>query len=379
MAPAAFRIARVGPVTQQERWEENSGYSPSTLAASIAGLVCAAEFAEADHDTDSARYFLEVADYWARHLEDWTYTRQGEVEGHTEYYERIAAVLADVPAHLGRALVQIANRTLGQGEVAEDAIIDGGFLELVRYGVRRPDDPHILQSLGVYDAVARVETPSGPCWHRYTYDGYGEQADGAPYTGTGVGRAWPLLTGERAHYTLAAGQDAVALRGAMEAFITAGGMLPEQIWDQADLPERGLFLGHPSGSAAPLVWAHAEYIKLLRSIVDGAVFDCPPPVRQRYEQGGPLAPVVIWKHNHKLREVALADVLRIEVYASASLHWSADGWATVHHDPMVPRGRGVWAFEFAPGRLRAGQSVEFTFWWNEDARWEGANYSVAIG
>lgn len=379
VAPAAYRIAKVGPVTQQERWEENSGYSPSTLAAAVAGLVCAAEFAQADRDPDAARYFLEVADYWARHLEDWTYTTSGDAGGHHDYYERIASVLPDVPAHLGRAVLRLANRTAGEQDLTESAVIDGGFLELVRYGCRKPDDPHITESLKAYDAVARVETPRGPCWHRYTFDGYGEKADGTPYDGTGVGRAWPLLTGERAHYALAAKEDPTALRSAMEAFVTAGGMIPEQVWDQPDIPDRGLFFGRPSGSAAPLVWAHAEYIKLLRSIADESVFDCPEPVRRRYAQGRTrLSSTVIWKHNHKIREVGPKDVLRIEVYAPASLHWSDDGWQTVHHDPMEPRGRGVWTYDFAKGSL-GERGVDFTFWWNDREVWEGTNYRVAGG
>jgi glucoamylase len=376
IAPAAYRIAKVGPVTQQERWEENSGYSPSTLAAAIAALVCAADFADADRDPEAGRYFREVADYWAQHVEDWTYTTSGGPDGRAQYYERIAATLADAPAHLGRAVVQLANRTGGQGELPESAVIDGGFLELVRYGIRRPDDPHILHSIEAYDRAARVETPRGPSWHRYTFDGYGEKADGRPYDGTGIGRAWPLLTGERAHYALAAGEDPTALRAAMEAFVTAGGMIPEQVWDEPDMPERGLYFGRPSGSAAPLVWAHAEYVKLLRSMVDGAVFDCPEPARRRYgDRHGRLSPVVIWKHNHKIREVAPQDVLRIEVYAPASLHWSDDGWDTVHHDPMEPRGRGVWSFDFTKGSL-AGTGLDFTFWWNDREAWEGVNYRI---
>ena len=123
----------------------------------------------------------------------------------------------------------------------------------------------IVDSLKVVDAVLGVNTPFGPCWRRYNHDGYGQRHDGGPYEGWGQGRAWPLLTGERAHYELAAGKDIQALVGAIEQFSSEGGMLPEQIWDAPDLPERGMFLGRPSGSAMPLAWAHSEYIKLLRS------------------------------------------------------------------------------------------------------------------
>ena len=125
----------------------------------------------------------------------------------------------------------------------------------------------------VIDALLRVDTPSGPAWHRYNDDGYGEHEDGSPFDGIGIGRAWPLLTGERAHYELAAGRRREALRllNALESFANEGGMIPEQVWEAEDIPERELYGGRPSGSAMPLVWAHAEYIKLRRSLCDGTV------------------------------------------------------------------------------------------------------------
>ncbi len=370
VVPAAHAVARLGPVTQEERWEENGGYSPSTLASSIASLVCAAEMAADNDDPFARQYFLEVADAWAASLEDWTYTTVGAIPpAFKEYYERVVE-----PAHVGGlrgALTVVANQA-GRTALPASSIIDGGFLELVRYGIRRPNDPHILKSIAAYDAACRVETPVGPCWHRYNHDGYGQKADGGPYDGTGVGRAWPLLTGERAHYELAAGGDAATLRAAMEGFAGAAGMLPEQVWDSPDLPERGLRLGGPTGSAAPLCWAHAEYIKLLRSQRDGAEFDCPPPVRQRYAAGLPAGAPVIWKFNNKVRQRPASRPLRVEVYGPAAVHWTDDGWATVHHDPMQPRGHGVWTFAFP----REAASVRFTFYWHDDQRWEGRDFEV---
>ncbi len=379
VAPAAYRIARVGPVTQEERWEENSGYSPSTLAVSIAALVCAAEFAEADRDPQAARYFLDVADYWAAHLEDWTFTHSGCMADHREYYERIAGTLAAGADQVGRAVLPVANLPSGVGRVEECAVVDGGFLELVRYGVRAADDPHIVQTLAVYDALCKVDTPTGPLWHRYTYDGYGEKEDGAPYDGTGIGRVWPLLTGERAHYELAHGEKPTAMVRAMESFVTRGGMLPEQVWDSPDIPQRDLYLGKPSGSAAPLVWAHAEYIKLLRSMVDGSPFDCPPVVRERYAEGPAPERLVIWKHGHQIPVARHDEMLRIEVYSSAALHFSADGWAEIRHEPMEPYGHGVWVYDFKPGTLVAETMLDFTFFWHESQGWEGRNFQIRIG
>ena len=370
VVPAAYAVARIGPVTPQERWEENGGYSPSTLASSIAGLVCAAEMAAQNDDPFAAQYFLEVADSWTAHLEEWTYTTSGAIAPNiTEYYERVV----DPAGGGGRRgpLTYVANQP-GRPGVPASSIIDGGFLELVRYGVRSPRDPHIVKSLAAYDAACRVEMPQGPCWHRYNGDGYGQKADGGPYDGTGVGRAWPLLTGERAHYELAAGGDAKALRAALEGFANAGGMIPEQVWDSADIPDRGLVLGGPTGSAAPLCWAHAEYIKLLRSLHDGMVFDCPAPVRTRYQTGIPAGAPTIWKFNNMIRRFGAGSPLRVEVYAPAAVHWSADGWKNIHHDPMQPRGHGVWTFAF-PQEVR---DVRFTFYWHDDQRWEGRDFEV---
>jgi glucoamylase len=381
---AAYAIARIGPVTPQERWEENSGYSPSTLAAAIAALVCAADFARRNGDPAAAVYFLDTADYWASRIEDWTYTTAGTIPGFHAYYERIAPVLpgGEVVEGVGgrstQVLVPVANLPPELGQLSECSVVDGGFLELVRYGVRAADDPRVVTSLAAYDAVCRVETPFGPCWRRYNHDGYGQKADGGPYDGTGVGRAWPLLTGERAHYELAAGRDVTPLVRALEAFAGPGGILPEQVWDSDDIPERGMFRGRPTGAAAPLCWAHAEYVKLLRSRRDGQVFDCPAPVRERYLRQGRQSELTIWKFNHKVRNAPASRRLRIEVYGPAALHWTDDGWRSVRHEPLRPLGHGVWIYEFAPGSVPAGRVLEFTFYWSEGRRWEGSNFAVAM-
>ena len=152
----------------------------------------------------------------------------------------------------------------------------------MRHGIRSPDDPIIVDSLKVVDAVLKVETPYGPCWRRYNYDGYGQRADGSPFVGWGQGRAWPLLTGERGHYELAAGHDTKRYLRAMEGFASATGLLPEQAWDGPDQPHVYMYRGRPTGSAMPLMWAHAEYIKLLRSVRDGKVSDQIVDVAKRY-------------------------------------------------------------------------------------------------
>src|SRR5262249_19272988 len=159
-------------------------------------------------------------------------------------------------AHMeaSHAIVPIRNRTDSSG-LCGDEQVGTEFLQLVRFGLRRADDPLIVGSLKLADALLRTDTPNGPVWHRYRNDGYGEHEDGRASDGTGVGRGWPLLTGERGHYELEAGNDAMPYLEAMAAMASPGGMIPEQVWDAEPIPEHRLFPGRATGSAMPLVWA----------------------------------------------------------------------------------------------------------------------------
>ena len=213
---------------------------------------------------------------------------------------------------------------------AASHLVSPDALALVRFGLRAADDPRIRDTAKVIDALLKVETPSGTAWHRYNDDGYGEHEDGSPFDGTGIGRGWPLLTGERAHYELAAGrvENAKRLLTALESFANEGGLIPEQVWDAPDIPERELHFGRPSGSAMPLVWAHAEYLKLRRSLRDGRLFDLPPQTVQRYLTEKTVSPRMVWRFNHKIRSMPAGKILRIELMAPAVIHWTADDWKT---------------------------------------------------
>jgi glucoamylase len=284
---AAAYLVRHGPATPQERWEEVSGYSPSTLASNIAALICAACFARERGDDATAKYLEEYADFLECHVESWTVTTEGTlVPGVSRHYLRILPERADNPnpeEDPNHGSLTIANRPpSAQNVFPAKEIVDAGFLELVRHGIRRPDDPLVVDSLKVVDAVLRVETPFGPCWRRYNHDGYGQREDGGPFIGWGRGRAWPLLTGERGHYELAVGRDTKPFVRAMEGFASCTGLLPEQAWDGPDRSEVHMFRGRPTGSAMPLMWAHAEYIKPLRSVRDGKVSDLIADVANRY-------------------------------------------------------------------------------------------------
>ena len=333
-AAAAFLVAH-GPVTGQDRWEENAGYSTFTLAVEIAALLVAAEQARLAGEADAARFLEDTADAWNDALDGWTFavgTPLARTLGIEGYYVRMAPARAPSAAANLDGEVQIKNRPEGQGLFRAHEIISPDALALVRFGLRAATDPRILGTIAAIDHATRAEMPAGPCWYRYNGDGYGEHADGAPFDGTGQGRLWPLLTGERAHVAVAAGDLAAAraLLATMEASTSRGALLPEQVWDQDDIPERELIRGRPSGSAMPLVWAHSEHIKVLRSLADGAVFDMPPQTVQRYQVEKHTARVVPWRADFQPASLPIGRVLRVELTQPATVLWSADGWATSH-------------------------------------------------
>ena len=379
---AAGYIVRNGPVTEQDRWEEDGGYSPFTLAAEIAALLCAAEAVEAAGKASLARYLREVADGWNERIESWTYvvdTALSRKLGIDGYYIRIARS-ADGGMADPHGLVRIRNRPEADANLEADLLVSPDALALVRFGLRSPDDPRIRNTVAAIDAIVKRDLPAGPYWYRYNDDGYGEHADGAPFDGTGTGRLWPLLTGERAHYELAAGRPAEARRllATMEAAASDGGLLPEQIWDSDDIPARELFLGRPSGSAMPLAWAHAEHIKLLRSLRDGAVFDMPPQTKNRYVANKPPQAPQSWRLAAKITKIGAGRTLRIELLQQANVSWSADGWATIHDSIAAATGLGTFICDLPTADLRAGGTVQFTFFWTDTNEWQGANFSVEI-
>ncbi len=384
--PVVYAAARYlmlnGPVTPQERWEENSGYSPSTIASNIAGLICAAQFARKRGDLSSARYLEEYADFLEQHIEQWTVTNNGSlVPGIKRHYVRINPEDPrnphpdDDPDH---GLVVIKNRPPGTPyEFPAAEIVDAGFLQLVRLGIRKPGDQLVEDSLKVVDASLAVDFPAGRCWRRYTHDGYGQRDDGGPFIGWGRGRPWPLLTGERGHYELAAGRDVQKYLRAMEGFATPTGLFPEQIWDQPDIPNQLLYFGRQTGAAMPLMWAHAEYLKLLRSTSDGRIFDLIPEVADRYLGTAARARIEMWKHNRQIESMRSGARLRIQGHAPFMLHWTRDEWQTSHDTTatLVPLGLAHVDFEINPGETGA---LRFTLLWTDTETWEGRDYCIEL-
>ena len=377
-------ILRNGPVTQQDRWEEDAGYSPFTLAAEISALLAGADIADLTGHSDQAQTMRDAADAWNDNIERWTYADGGDLAeqlGISGYYVRIAPPETDGASSPTQGFVPIKNRPPGQDGERAYHIISPDALALVRFGLRAPDDPRILNTLRAIDALLAVEMPQGPCWYRYNGDGYGEHKDGSAFDGTGIGRAWPLLAGERAHYALAAGHrdEAEALLVVMENSTTGHSrLLPEQIWDAADIPSLELFRGKPTGSACPLVWAHSEYIKLRRSIRDGRIFDQPPQTAKRYLAEKNVRRIFGWRFNNKVRSIPRNKTLRIVLLTPGRVHWSVDDWKTAHDTDTRDTGLGAYVLDLPTASLPAGGSTVFTFYWPDQDRWEETDFRVSV-
>jgi len=380
---AVHYLVSHGPVTQHDRWGHTSGYSPASLAVSIAALIGAAQMMRDRGDTRHAQFVEDYADYLESNIETWTVTTEGSlVSGISRHYVRIAPIdpsnpyAAPDPNH-GRVALPHQPPDQPQTYLARE-IVDTGFLELVRYGIRRADDPLIVDSLRVVDAVLQVDTPAGRVWRRYYHDGYGQRQDGSPWQGWGTGRAWPLLTAERGQYAIAAGQDPKPYIAAMEGLASPTGLLPEQVWDAPDLPQAHLYLGGPTGSAMPLASAHAEYLTLLRSALDGQVFYFMPAVAERYQNHqGRCKSLQIWTTQFPVAYLSQQEMLRIQAHAPFRLRCTHTDWKETHDAMALSTPFGIYYIDvpIPNGEVRP---ICFTFYWMDTHQWEGRNFQVEI-
>jgi len=373
---ALAEIVRTGPVTAEDRWEEDAGINAFTLTACIAALVSGAPFLEAG----ARELALLVADYWNAKLEAWTCahgTPLAAEYGVEAYYVRVAPpdILSD-----SRALEQVLPVRNWRADPNMRAWQQVGvdFLQLVRFGLRAADDPLVLSTLKVIDAQLRIELPTGPGWYRYSADGYGEHDDGSAYDGTGRGRPWPLLTGERGHYELVAGRDPLPQLAAMAQMASSGGMIPEQVWDTASLPALGLDRGHATGSAMPLAWAHAEFMKLAASRELGRPSDRPAAVWQRYQGKRPQLKHVLWTPAAAVREMPRGVRLTLGLRSPSDVLWSIDGWRTVRTQKTRDSGLQMHVLEIDANALAPGAHLEFTYRAQNSGAWAGQNFAVEV-
>ncbi len=365
-----------GPTSDQDRWEEDAGINTFTLAACIAALVAGAPYVP----SGARELALAIADFWNSRLEDWTTVKDTPLSRHygiPGYYVRVAPreAVGDRGA-LDRTL-PIRNWAIDPGLPAA-AQIGLDFLQLVRFGIRLPDDPLVAASVRLADAVLKVDTPNGPCWHRYNDDGYGEHDDGSGYDGTGRGRAWPLLTGERGHYEVARGGDALPYILAMSRMASAGGMLPEQVWDTDSIPAVGLAPGHATGAAMPLAWTHAEFVKLATSHALGRPFDRPEAVWDRYHGVRPKVSRVLWCPHAAVTELPEGSSLTLGLTSPGIFHFGFDGWQSVRDERTSASGLGLHVLGIDTSMLRAGQWLDLTFRLEGDADWAGRDYRISV-
>ncbi len=329
---AAKFLVKMGPVSGEDRWEALPGYATFTMACEIAGILAAADFADNAGCKTEATFLRETADAWNDAVDNLTYARHTDLAkaaGVDGYYVRLTPPSAIRRLSLDKLWLKLSNHSYLTGRHRAVDVLSPDALTLVRFGLRSPHDPRMQATVKVIDEHLRREMTTGSGWVRSTDDGYGEHADGSPYDGTGVGHCWPLLAGERGHYALAAGdRDA-----ATEILLTLSrqtsecGMLPEQVWSAPDIPQHQLFNGHPAGSGMPLAWAHAEYVKLLRSIEENKVWDMPPQTVERYQIQKKVSPFEIWTEHAPREWVSAGKQLRMDFDQYGTVAWKVDSGA----------------------------------------------------
>ncbi len=374
MTGAALRfLAQTGPFSPQDRWEENAGVNPFTLGTTIAALIAGA--AHGFVSGDDAAYALSLADDWNRRLEGWVYVSDTDLDhshGTDGHYVRITPPCET--AERGR--VMLKNRG-GESMHTRD-LLGLEFLTLVRLGLRSASDQRIRDTVKLVDALLRVETPTGAFYHRYNEDGYGEHADGRPFDGSGIGRAWPLLSGERGHYAVDAGEDALPYLDAMLGSASPGGMIPEQVWDTEPLPARYLTAGRPTGSAMPLVWAHAEFLKLALAIKRGVPIERLQAVTEHCEGSEGSASVVHWRGDSPCGDVPHGMTLSVEATEPFMLHIGHDNWQDTTDLESVRVGLGMHAVSVPPQMSGSARVLNFTRRFSDPRGWENRDWDVNV-
>jgi glucan 1,4-alpha-glucosidase len=315
LRPDADFIVAHGPAYGEDRWEEHIAYSPSTIAAEIAGLTAAAHLAEAADDPARALLYQATADDYQRNVKTWTVTDTGPYGDH-RYFIRLSPTGDPNAAET----YDLNNGSLKN--VDQRSVVDAGFLELTRLGELPATDSDVTHSLTIVDSILERQTPSGPGWHRYgvqasgSTDGYGDcyapdptscSPSGAPsYNGVGSGHLWPILDGERAEQELQTGDRAGAetLADTMDHMSWGIGLMPEQVWEDPDIPAApyganpatasiGFIDGQAAGSPTPLIWAEGQYLRLIRDLQTGTLTDQPAITRDRYIDNGPPTAVPV--------------------------------------------------------------------------------------
>ncbi len=322
-------------------------------------------------------YALALADCWNERIEDWTYVRDTPLSprfGVDGDYVRIAG-----PPRAGGVDAEMAIPNRGGLAIRAHEVVGLEFAYRARLGLRDSRDVRIKNTVAVVEGTIRCETPAGPGYYRYNGDGYGEHADGSPFDGQGMGRIWPLLTGERGHLALLQGEDPLPYVRGMNAMTGRWGLIPEQIWDAEPVPQRGLYPGGPTGSAMPLVWAHAELLKLLAAKSDGRPVELLDVVRERYGGRAPHAAIWYWRDEVPFSALPLGRGLVVEDRSPFVVHLSLDGWEHVEDRLAEPLGLGMFGLRLGPHDLHSASEMLFTRSYPARRQCEGRDHLIELG
>jgi len=364
-------IAHNGPASPQDRWEENAGISPFTLSVCIAALVAGAESGLLEEGNRA--YALSLADDWNARLESWVYVQDSDLDrehGIDGHYIRLN------PAYHSARFGHVTLRNRHEETIKTRTLLGMEYLSLVRLGLREVTDKRVKDTTQLVDALLCMHLPAGPYYYRYNEDGYGEHSDGRAFDGSGIGRLWPLLSGERGHYALASKQDVQPYINAMLGSASIGGMLPEQIWDKDDIPERGLIKGRPSGSAMPLNWAHAELVKLVYARETGKPIERLDCVYQRYARGNTQPKALHWRDYLQCDTLPEGMELWIEASEPFVLHYGFDDWQNIQEKNSEPLGLGLYGVRLTVDKL-TGKSIQFSRRFDAHG-WEEKDWQVSL-
>jgi glucoamylase len=384
-----------GPLTQEDRWEEDPGGSPFTLGVMICALVAGAGFLARAGGTSplsapESAYVLALADNWNERIESWTYATGSDLDAKYNipgHYVRIgAAPNGDPNATWGpRGFIPIKNQPGGEIQQPAALVVGMEFLYLARLGLRAATDQRLVDTITVVEGEIGQTVPTGRAYHRYNDDGYGEANDGSPFTGSGIGRLWPLLAGERGHFEALAGRPVTDQLTALVQMAGPGGLIPEQVWEAADIPAFGLTQGHPTGSAMPLVWAHAELVKLAATRSTGSPTELLAAVLTRYKKVAPTVTTAwYWRDAIDLDTpdgggfdvVPTGRELVVEDSQQFTLHWGHDNWQNVADLNASPTAFGRYGATLTAAQLAGHSTVEFTR--RYAGGWEGKNHTIEI-
>jgi glucoamylase len=301
-------------------------------------------------------------------------SRQHGIE---RYYVRAAPLRVIEDASAIHDRVPVRNHQ-GMFEVDASTLISTDPIQLVRYGLRSADDPIMRDTVRLIDAMLKTDTPAGPGWHRYNDDGYGEHDDGNPFDGTGRGRIWPLLAGERGHYELAAGRDAEALHLLRTMCAMSGrfGLIPEQVWDVSAVDH--LEPGRPSGSAMPLVWAHGEFIKLAASLQLREPSDRPQEVFARYAGKRPQIASAHWTQRMPASNAPRGCPICFLFDRPTHIHWGRDDWRDISDAVTKPGLLGLHVAEIPAERILGANLIRFALQDVASGEWSNRDRMIRI-